>query len=186
MLRQSPTDEDLVHAIRGGDLDAFDVLYARWERRLFGYIRRQVDTREQAEDLFQEVFLTVLRDRSYAPHRGRFAPWLFTAARNRCIDHRRADQREFAGRRALVPAPPPETTDALPDALQARTVRAAVASLPTGQQNLLLLKQVGDLTYREIADLEGIPEGTVKSRLHQATRAFRRALARLTPTGERP
>lgn len=190
MMSSSPSDEALVTAVRNGDLGAFDALYSRWERRLFGYIRRQVQTHEEAEDLFQEVFLRVLRDRSYDPHRGRFAPWLFTAARNRCTDHKRSRGRDEVGREAMAADPAtsaaPARQSAEPrDVLEAETVRAAVGALPTGQRNLLLLKQVGDLTYREIAELEGIPEGTVKSRLHQAVHAFRRALGRLTPTGER-
>ncbi|MCA9695683.1 MAG: sigma-70 family RNA polymerase sigma factor, partial [Myxococcales bacterium] len=86
-------DEELVAALRRGELDAFDRLYDRYHRRLFGYIRRLIPERALAEDLFQDVFFKVLRDRSYDPARGRFAAWLFTMARNRCLQERRKLER---------------------------------------------------------------------------------------------
>jgi RNA polymerase sigma-70 factor (ECF subfamily) len=177
----SASDEALLIALREGELAAFDELYRRWSRRLYGYVLRHVGDAVIADDLFQEVFLTVLRDRSYEPARGRFAAWLFALARNRCLDHRRADER-VAQRSADMPEEPaardcpadPEETLARDQ--QGRTVRAAIAGLPEAQRQLLILKQVGGLTYREIGEMHGIPEGTVKSRLHAAVSAFRRAL----------
>jgi RNA polymerase sigma-70 factor (ECF subfamily) len=164
----------LVAALRAGELAAFDVLYRRWARRLLGYVRRFVDDRQAAEDLFQDVLYTVLADRSFDPARGSFAAWLFTVARNRCLDARRGSDRRRQRERdegAVVSiASVPIERDV--------GVRAAVATLPETQQELLVLKQVVGLSYREIADLHGVPEGTVKSRLHDAVQAFRRALAR--------
>jgi len=175
MIDRRSADEDLLAATRQGDLRAFDELYTRYERRLFGYIRRMVGDRNQAEDLLQDVLLTVIRDRSYDPSKGRFSAWLFTVARNRCLQHRRrAEVRERS------PGLPPEPV-ADPEQRVARTqqVRSAMAGLTDAQQQLLLLKQVGELTYRELADIHGVAEGTIKSRLHAATQAFRRRLAEL-------
>ncbi|MCA9708475.1 MAG: sigma-70 family RNA polymerase sigma factor [Myxococcales bacterium] len=175
MIHRGTSDEELLEAVRGGDLRAFDALYLRYERRLFGYIRRMVEDRTLAEDLVQDVVLTVLRDRSFDPSRGRFAAWLFTVARNRCLQHeRRAAVREQAVPEAGAAAPNPE---ALVD--RHHQVRTAMAGLTDAQQQLLLLKQVGELTYREIADIHGVAEGTIKSRLHAATKAFRRRLAEI-------
>jgi len=176
----SASDEALVAALRGGELAAFDELYRRWARRLYGYLLRHTGDAAMADDLFQDVFFTVLRDRSYDPARGRFGAWLFALARNRCLDQRRAEDRR-AHRRADLPKLVPAATDDDPETSlerdrQGRTVRAAMADLPEAQRQLLLLKQVGGLTYREIGELHGIPEGTVKSRLHAAVSAFRRAL----------
>jgi RNA polymerase sigma-70 factor (ECF subfamily) len=181
MSERGPADEELLLAVRGGDLRAFDALYARYERRLFGYLRRLVDDRELAEDLLQDVMLTVIHDRGYDPDKGRFSAWLFTVARNRCLQHhrrvavRRADDASSPLPRA---ADPPDPEEALGRHQQ---VRVAMASLPEAQQQLLMLKQVGELTYREIAEILGAAEGTIKSRLHAATKAFRQ---RLAETGE--
>jgi RNA polymerase sigma-70 factor (ECF subfamily) len=172
------TDEALVAALRAGELMAFDVLYERWARRVLGYVRRFVEDGEVAEDLLQDVLFTVLADRSFVPGRGSFAAWLFAVARNRCLDARRSAERrrrrERAEHDAVAVAHGPSERDV--------GVRAAVATLPDAQQELLVLKQVVGLSYREIAHLHGVPEGTVKSRLHEAVQAFRRALARAGET----
>lgn len=177
MITRDRDDEDLLGAIRGGDLRAFDELYTRYERRLFGYLRRMVDDRELAEDLLQDVLLTVIRDRSFDPAKGRFAAWLFTVARNRCLEHhRRAAVRDPS----RVPATGPTTAPDLEETVgRLHRVRAALSGLSEPERQLLLLKQVGDLTYRELADIHGVPEGTIKSRLHTATQAFRRRLAEI-------
>jgi RNA polymerase sigma-70 factor, ECF subfamily len=172
------SDEALVAALRGGDLAAFDVLYQRYAARLFGYLRRMVDDDATAEDLLQDVILSVLQPGGFDATRGRFGAWLFAVARNRCVDLRRAAARG-AARAPLLGV----TESHAPDERRRHAVRSAIASLPEAQQQLLLLKQVGGLTYREIAEVHGIPEGTVKSRLHAAVEAFRRALAQI---GEEP
>lgn len=170
-------DEELVVALRDGELAAFDRLYARYERRLYGYIRRIVGESAVADDLFQDVFLKVLRDRSYDPGRGRFAPWLFAVARNACLMAQRSERSHASLReRAQVQLRPAEA--APPDVRlgEAARVQAAMAALPEAQRQLILLKQLGELSYREIAGLMGVAEGTIKSRLHAATQAFRRLL----------
>ncbi len=176
MTDRLSTDEDLLSAVRGGDLHAFDELYTRYERRLFGYIRRMVSDRDLAEDMLQDVLLTVIRDRSYDPTKGRFSAWLFTVARNRCLHQ----QRQAQVRQRQLPDPQATTTD--PEQAMGRNhqVRVAMAGLTEAQRQLLLLKQVGELTYRELADIHGVAEGTIKSRLHAATKAFRQRLAETT------
>jgi RNA polymerase sigma-70 factor (ECF subfamily) len=174
-------DEALVQRIRGGDTAAFDALYRRYGRRLFSYIRRHVRDLHQAEDLYQEVFLSVLRDRGFDLQRGGFGGWLFTVARNACLTHLRDAGRREAKHEALEREPPRPASSTPEEELarrqQAHAFRSALSNLPAPQQEVLLLKQLGELTYQQIGQVLGIPEGTVKSRVHQAVRGLQRRLA---------
>lgn len=179
-MRTPIPDEALIDALRGGDLDAFDVLYARYETRLFGYIRRLIDDRDLAEDLFQDVLMGVLKDRTFDPARGRFSAWLFTVARNRCLmERRKLARRADADAADRATAAPPSIVPVEEAYDRSEQVRAAMAELPDAQRQLLLLKQVGELTYKEIGAMLGVAEGTIKSRIHAATKAFRQQLAHL-------
>jgi RNA polymerase sigma-70 factor (ECF subfamily) len=180
MQTGSDTDEALVRRLRDGDMAAFDALYARYERRLFGYVRRMVADTQHAEDLFQEVFYTVLTDRSYDPAKGRFAAWLFTVARNRCNQDLRKRQRRDAKDRLVAAVAEGQTGDPAEEHARRSPVQVAMGSLDEPQRQLLMLKQVGELTYKEIGTLLGVAEGTIKSRLHEAMKQFRRRLAELT------
>ena len=177
------SDEELVLAVRGGELEAFDDLYRRYAGRLYGYLlRASAAEADRAEDLVHDVFLRVLKDRSFDPRRGRFSAWLFTVARNRVFEgHRRERSRpelvaelheEGSARPSLGPA-----VDELVD--RRRKVHAAMAELSEAHRQVLLLKQVGGLTYAEIGEALGVAEGTIKSRLHAAVRAFREQMLRL-------
>jgi RNA polymerase sigma-70 factor (ECF subfamily) len=172
------SDETLVQQIRDGDLDAFDALYRRYSRRLFSYILRLVRDDALAEDLLQEVLLTVLRDRSFDLSSGRFGGWLFTVARNRCTSELRKHPHRDAALDDLAPA---EDSAPSPEQQAARRQQVArlhrmLQGLPEGQRDALLLKQVGELSYAEIARVQRVPEGTVKSRTHLAIRALQRLL----------
>jgi RNA polymerase sigma-70 factor (ECF subfamily) len=180
MATAGGSDEELVEQLRDGDMSAFDALYGRYERRLFGYVRRMVGDPQQAEDLFQEVFYTVLTDRSFDPERGRFAAWLFTVARNRCNQELRKQQRRDDKDRLVAAATTTDTGDLADVHARNSPVVAAMGALDEPQQQLLLLKQVGELTYKEIGTLLGVAEGTIKSRMHEAMKQFRRRLAELT------
>jgi RNA polymerase sigma-70 factor, ECF subfamily len=183
------TDEQLLDRLRAGERDVFGTLVRRYERELFGYLRRYVGDDDLADDVFQNTFVQVyLKIKQYEP--GRPArPWLYAIATNQAIDalrrrNRRADQRADAVTSPdedghprplfeLLPAPgdgPPEAADRTE---QREQVRAAVDQLPDLLRQVVILAYFQGLKYRDIAGALDIPVGTVKSRLHAA-------LARLT------
>jgi RNA polymerase sigma factor (sigma-70 family) len=173
------SDEDLVRAVRRGEIDAFDVLYARYSRRLFSYLFHLVEDRGRAEDLLQEVFLTALRSDALELAPGKFGGWLFTVARNRALSVNRRESR-----RVEVPideAPPAPTPEAEVERKQTLELLAeAIGALSEQHRDVLILKEVAGLTYRQIAAVQNVPEGTAKSRLHHAIRSVRRFFAERT------
>ncbi len=166
------SDEALVEAIRDGDHEAFGLLYERYATRLFSYLLRQLGDRAAAEDLLQEVFLEVLESRSFELRPGRFGGWLFTVAKNRVLSRARDGQRQDRrlGELAAEAAPGPTSS------AEHRDVLRALEHLSEPQQDVLLLKAVGGFSYREIAEIQSVPEGTAKSRLHFAIKALRELL----------
>jgi RNA polymerase sigma-70 factor (ECF subfamily) len=182
--RLSPeTDEQLLEQLRAGDRGVFGPLVRRYERELFGYLRRYLGDDDLADDVFQNTFVQVfLKIRQYEP--GRPArPWLYAIATNQAIDALRRKNRR-ADRRADAAAPDedgevrplfellPTTADGPADqadrAEQRERVRAAVGRLPELLRQVVLLAYFQGLKYKDIADALDIPVGTVKSRLHAA------------------
>jgi len=183
------TDEQLLARLRVGERDVFGTLVRRYERELFGYLRRYLGDDDLADDVFQNTFVQVYsKIGQYEP--GRPArPWLYAIATNQAIDalrrrNRRADQRADAVAAPdedghprplfeLLPAVGDTPPDAADRAEQRELVRAAVDRLPELLRQVVILAYFQGLKYRDAADALGIPVGTVKSRLHAA-------LARLT------
>jgi RNA polymerase sigma-70 factor, ECF subfamily len=188
------SDEKLLSRLREGEREAFGPLVRRYERELFGYLRRYLGDDDLADDVFQNTFMQVfLKIRQYET--GRPArPWLYAIATNQAIDALRRRNRRIADRPAdsvaapdeegearplfeLLPAPgdaPSEVADRIE---QAERVRAAVARLPDLLRHAILLVYFQGLKYQDAADILGIPVGTVKSRLHAAITKLSEELA---------
>src|SRR4051812_18517017 len=101
------TDEELFARARAGDLTAFDRLYARHERRLFGFIARLLGDRADAEEIFHDVFLSAFKARHVELKEARFAAWLYRIARNACANKLRSRKR---GSSALLKLGEPANT----------------------------------------------------------------------------
>jgi RNA polymerase sigma-70 factor (ECF subfamily) len=169
------SDEDLMVRVQAGDPQALAALIDRWRGPLYAFLWRRAG--DGADDLFQESWIRVSRARDRFDRSRRFSTWLFQIANNLCRDRwRRLDAR----RRALdawqaelevsgdAQGAPPEA----PDARLARMLER----LPERQREVLVLRYWHDLGEAEVADILGIPRGTVKSRLHAAARAARALL----------
>lgn len=168
------SDEALVEAWKRGQLAAFDVLYARYERPLFGFLVRQLSgDRAEAEDVLHHTFLAVLRE---AKSRDvvRVKSLLYDVARNACANRRRKLERGEAVPKddAGVAAPPDEL---LMKHQASAQLRRALEKLPATLNEVWSLRAAG-LSYDEVAKTLGLPLGTVKSRLHEVVTRLREEL----------
>jgi RNA polymerase sigma-70 factor (ECF subfamily) len=177
------TDEDLMLAYAAGDAAAFDALYARHRGGVYRYLLRQCRQGGVADELFQDVWMNLIRARaSYAPT-AKFTTWLYRLAHNRLIDHYRAsalltlvsadDEAHMDAIAALPGARGDEPQVHAENRELGERLRAAVAALPPAQREAFLLQQEGGLSLAEIAELTGVGTETVKSRLRYALAKLR-------------
>jgi RNA polymerase sigma-70 factor (ECF subfamily) len=174
-----PAEErQLMDALLAGDEAAVRALYARFGRPVYTMGLRLLGTREAAEELTQDVFLTAWRKAArYDPSRGRLSTWLMTIAHNLAVDRLR--------RETGVSRPHLVLVDEVPDAPGARDEEAivmerdaavrALATLSDAERRLLARAYFRGMTAREIAETDGIPLGTVKTRLRAALIKVRKA-----------
>jgi RNA polymerase sigma-70 factor (ECF subfamily) len=178
------SDEELLTRLRGGEREVFGILVRRYQRELYGYLRRYLGDCHLAEDVLQNTFLQLyLKSGQYEPGRP-VRPWLYTIATRQAIDALRRSSRqqalsldhtcdEASDSEALrwidlVESRDPGPLDAAQSAEARRLIRARVDRLPDGLRQVLILAYYQGLKYREIAAVLGLPIGTVKSRLHNA------------------
>ena len=168
----------LMGRARAGDREAFGLLVERYRRRAYSQALALVGSREDALDLSQEAFARGFRARHTLDPNRPFYAWLYQILRRLCFNFlrdARTRSRILAqeGRAWLVDRAQARTEDpgaALARAETGRRVAAAVEALPTHEREVLVLKEFEELKYREIAELVGIPVGTVMSRLYSARR----------------
>jgi RNA polymerase sigma-70 factor (ECF subfamily) len=177
------SDEELLLRFTRGQADAFEVLVRRYERELYGYLRRYLGDGNLAEDVFQNTFLQLhVKSGQYEPGRP-VRPWLYTIATHQAIDALRRNSRhqgvslertaepaegELHSLLELLESRGPSPVEAASAEERRQRVRAAVDGLPDFLRQVLLMAYYQGLKYREIADVLAIPVGTVKSRLHAA------------------
>jgi len=189
MSAPAPSDEELMLAYAAGDASAFDALYARHKGGVYRYLARQCRQAGIADELFQDVWMNLIRARaSYAPT-AKFTTWLYRLAHNRMIDHFRSSGHltlvssdDEAHEDAVIALPAARASEPEPRAQNrelGERLRAAVAALPPAQREAFLLQQEGELSLAEIAALTGVGMETVKSRLRYAVSKLRAELADL-------
>lgn len=178
------SDEGLATRSLGGEEAAFTELYRRYSTKLLNYVYRMIGDQEQAEDLVQETFVRVFRSLDRFDPRRRFSSWIYTIAGNLAKNElrRRARRPEvaatvLAGDAGADPVDSLEDETCGPDELCRRralkeTVHKAIAQMQPHYRGVLVLRELHDKTYEEIAEVEGIPLGTVKSRLKRAREQF--------------
>ena len=179
------TDEDLVARSRGGDLDSFNQLILRWERPIYALAYRVIGREEDARDVCQETFLRAFRALPGFKGQAKFSSWLYRIALNLCRDWMRRQRRaptvqlaEGVDAAELVAEQGP--VESIEDLVYRREMSAVVAEamtlLPEEQRTAIVLKEYHGMTFQEIADLQGCPLSTVKTRLYQGLSVLRRHL----------
>ena len=181
-------DEVLLRAYRDGDADAFEVLFERYRTPLFNFLLRRVGDRGRAEELYQDTWTKVIERSGDFRGDSKFSTWLYTIARNACIDHqRKMKHRRHASldetdRAAADPKverianPGPATDQVAGGALLRDRIGEAVSGLPEDQREVFLLRQLQGLGFREIAEIVGVPVNTVKSRMRYALERLQHGL----------
>jgi RNA polymerase sigma-70 factor (ECF subfamily) len=178
-------DARLAERIRSGEAEALGELYDRYASIAMATALRVVGGRDEAEDVVHDAFVAVWRkiDR-FDAERGALRGWLMTVVRNRAIDRVRARRAtidvEDADERSLLRTGPNPTSDEALRRAAAGDLRAALAALPDEQRRAVELAYFEGYTYREVAELTGVPTGTANGRLRLALTKLRDALSRTT------
>jgi RNA polymerase sigma-70 factor, ECF subfamily len=184
------SDESLMLRYRDGDVRAFELLVTRHRKPLFNFILRFVRDTAAAEDVTQETFLRLVKGADAYERQAKFTTWLYTIARNLCVDaarrgkHRKAasldapigDEEGSASLLDLVPDGGAAVDRQAQSRELAVRLQQAIESLPDEQREIFLLREVADLQFNEIANVIGCPENTVKSRMRYALEKLREAL----------
>ncbi|MEO6418051.1 MAG: sigma-70 family RNA polymerase sigma factor [Polyangiaceae bacterium] len=162
------SDEALFARVKLGDIVAFDRLYERYEKRLFGFLLSQLRNRADAEDVLNEAFMSALQSGDPSFEReGGFRAWLYRIARNLTLNRGRSARR---GARALASLPEPAPQERADESLARhellRALDGAVSRLPPALHEVYHLRSSG-LSYEEIAVVLEVPLGTLKSRMNQ-------------------
>src|SRR5262245_36598111 len=186
-MLQDEADEDLMVQYQQGEVRAFEILLGRHRRPVYNFIFRFVGDKETAEDLLQEAFLRVIKGAEAYKRQAKFTTWLYTIARNLCVDQtRRRKHRKHASLDAPMSAHEDSSTllDVIPSGEMPsdrksvskelhETMQRAIAALSDEQREVFLMREFLDMPFKQIAEVVGVPENTVKSRMRYALEKLR-------------
>ena len=179
------TDDELVAKSVGGDAESFNQLILRWERPIYALAYRVIGREEDARDVCQETFLRAFRALPGFKGQAKFSSWLYRIALNLCRDwirrQRRAPVMQMPegvdpGELAAERGPVESIEDLVGRRQLTEVVEQAMALLPEEQRTAIILKEYHGMTFQEIADMQGCPLSTVKTRLYQGLTVVRRHL----------
>lgn len=190
--REDVTDEVLMTRYQSGDRSAFALIVRRHKAPVYNFILRQIRQSTVAEDLTQDVFVRVIQNATEFRHSSRFSTWVYTIARNICIDHLRkmslrrhpsldqptqdAEDGPTLGERTRDTHHAAEVDRAAIGKELGVHIQRAVEGLPDDQREVFLLREVGNVPFKDIADMVGVSENTIKSRMRYALERLQKAL----------
>lgn len=181
----------LIRKLRERDEKAFREIVELYGNQVYNLTFRMIGNREEAEDLSQEVFITVFKSIDSFRGDSKFSTWLYRVTANHCKnrikylarrhDRGKAEYDEGVAREAVdgqlsAPSPSPRPDKHLEGMQLERLMQDAIATLDEDHRLVILLRDVEELSYEEICTITGLPDGTVKSRLHRARLALRKKI----------
>ena len=179
------TDEELVARAQGGDVESFNQLIVRWERPIYALAYRVIGREEDARDVCQDAFLRAYRALPGFKGQAKFSSWLYRIALNLCRDWIRRQRRtpvsqlpeDIDASELVAAAGPVESIEELVARRElSAIVEEAMSVLSEEQRTAIILKEYHGMTFQEIADMQGCPLSTVKTRLYQGLSLLRRRL----------
>jgi RNA polymerase sigma-70 factor, ECF subfamily len=172
MSGAEPADAELVGRALGGEREAFEAIYCRYQAIVYRFARAMTGSPTKAEDVTQEVFVVLMRDLArYEPQRAGLSTYLYGVARNLTRARLRREQRfvnlDEMSAEGSEPADPDDPSAALARAQNLIRLRKAIVGLPSRYREVVILCDLHELSYAEAAGVIGTPVGTVRSRLHR-------------------
>jgi RNA polymerase sigma-70 factor (ECF subfamily) len=197
MAPELDPDAQLMLRVQGGDLDAFEMLVTRYQQPLMNLVCRILGDSKEAEDICQNVFVQVYKSAQRYRVTAKFTTWLYTIARNLCLNEIRRRSRHPAESldavqpglddrpsRDLVDRRAPTAPEVLLQGELERKIQEALNELPENQRTALLLCRQEDLSYEDIAQVLRCSLSATKSLIHRARASMRRRLKPYLKTGE--
>ena len=183
---QPATPDSLIEQCLSGDQVAWDTIVRQNWRKVFNVAYKFVGKHDEAEDLTQDIFLKIFKALSTFDRRANFQTWIISISRNLCIDHYRSvrKERQTIAREVDTTDLQPTSRERTPYALaEHRDLRVqlkqALETLPSTLRTAVVLRDLQELSYQEIADQLQLPEGTVKSRINRGRLELARQLKRM-------
>ena len=187
-LPAAPPDaiETLIQRCLTGDQVAWDLIVRQYWRKVFNVAYKFVGKHDEAEDLTQDIFLKIFKSLDTFDRRANFQTWLISVSRNLCIDHYRSvrKERETIDRDVDANELSPTSHEESPMQVleqhdRVTLLRQALAELPDTLRTAVLMRDIQELSYQEIADRLRLPEGTVKSRINRGRTELARQIRKL-------
>lgn len=171
------SDKESMERFLRGEIEGFNLLVENYKVRLFNLLYRLTGTREEAEDILQETFLRVYRERESYDFNYSFSTWIYTIALNLCRNlYRRKNRVKFTSMDNLLSQPDSNSENFGNKSRLSSILEKVISTLPLKYKNVFLLRDVDQLSYEDIALILDIPLGTVKSRVNRARRILKKKL----------
>ncbi|MGE5815151.1 MAG: RNA polymerase sigma factor [Acidobacteriota bacterium] len=186
---QPVTPDSLIQECLNGNQAAWEAIVRQHWRKVFNVAYKFVGKHDEAEDLTQDIFLKIFKALDSFDRRANFQTWIISIARNLCIDHYRSvrKERETIAREVDAGELSPASTDASPlrqleQSDLREMLRQALDQLPLTLKTAVVMRDLHELSYQEIAERLGLPEGTVKSRINRGRIELARQIRRMAAT----